>query len=60
MLSGIIGALLAQRVPPFEAAAAAAEWHGRAGRAGTVGLVAGDLPDLLPGVRAALDREVGP
>jgi NAD(P)H-hydrate epimerase len=56
VLSGIVGALLAQRVPPFEAAAAAAEWHGRAGRLGPTGLVAGDLPDLLPRVRAELER----
>src|SRR4051794_306587 len=48
VLSGIVGALLAQRVPPFEAAAAGAWLHGRAARLGPPkGLVAGDLPDLL-------------
>ena len=48
VLSGIIGALLAQRVPPFEAAAAGAWLHGTAARLGPPrGFVAGDLPDLI-------------
>ena len=48
VLSGIIGALLAQRMAPFEAAAAGAWLHGRAARLGPArGFVAGDLPDLL-------------
>lgn len=51
VLAGIIGALLAQQVPPLEAAAAAAWLHGQAARLGpTRGLVAGDLPELLPRV----------
>jgi ADP-dependent NAD(P)H-hydrate dehydratase / NAD(P)H-hydrate epimerase len=51
VLAGIIGALLAPQVPAFEAAAAGAWLHGQAGRRGhTRGLVAGDLPDLLPAV----------
>ena len=46
----MIGALLAQGVPVIRAAAAAAHLHGRAGALGpTVGLIAGDLPDLIPG-----------
>jgi NAD(P)H-hydrate epimerase len=49
VLSGIIGALLAQSVDPLEAAAAGAWLHGRAGAHGPArGLVAGDLVDLLP------------
>jgi NAD(P)H-hydrate repair Nnr-like enzyme with NAD(P)H-hydrate dehydratase domain len=49
VLSGVIGALLARRVPAFEAAAAGAWLHGRAARYGASdGFVAGDLPDLLP------------
>jgi hydroxyethylthiazole kinase-like uncharacterized protein yjeF len=50
VLSGMIGALLAGGADPFEAAAAAAHIHGRAaGRFGAPsGLVAGDLPDLIP------------
>jgi NAD(P)H-hydrate epimerase len=51
VLSGIIGALCASGVPPFEAAAAGAFLHGRAGNLGwRRGLVAGDLPDLVPAV----------
>lgn len=51
VLSGVIGALLAQSVEPFEAAAAGAWIHGRAGRLGPRrGLVAGDLLTLIPQV----------
>lgn len=49
VLSGMIGALLAEGVAPLPAAAAAADVHGRAAALGwRRGLVAGDLPDLLP------------
>lgn len=49
VLAGVVGALLAAQVPAFEAAAAGAWLHGMAGRRGASrGLVAGDLPDLLP------------
>ena len=49
VLAGVIGALLARRVPAFEAAAAGAWLHGQAARHGAAdGFVAGDLPDLLP------------
>jgi NAD(P)H-hydrate epimerase len=49
VLSGIIGALLAQGVDPLEAAASGAWLHARAGTHGPArGLVAGDLVDLLP------------
>ena len=55
VLSGIIGALLAQQVPAFEAAAAGAWIHGTAARRGPLrGLVASDLPNLLPGVLETL------
>jgi NAD(P)H-hydrate epimerase len=55
VLSGIIGALLAQRMAPMEAAAAGAWLHGRAAHYGpSRGLVAGDLPDLLVRVLADL------
>lgn len=51
VLSGIIGAMLAQGLAPFEAAAAGAWIHGRAGRLGPRrGLVAGDLLSLIPQV----------
>jgi NAD(P)H-hydrate epimerase len=49
VLSGIIGAFLARGMPALEAAAAGAFVHGRAGNLGWPdGLVAGDLPDLIP------------
>jgi NAD(P)H-hydrate epimerase len=51
VLSGIIGALLAAGMRPLHAAAAAAWVHGQAGRRGQRhGLVASDLPDLIPAV----------
>jgi ADP-dependent NAD(P)H-hydrate dehydratase / NAD(P)H-hydrate epimerase len=50
VLTGIVAALLARGVLPFDAAAVAAFIHGRAAEeAGTApGLVAGDLVDALP------------
>jgi ADP-dependent NAD(P)H-hydrate dehydratase / NAD(P)H-hydrate epimerase len=55
VLSGIIGALLAQGLPGFAAAAAGAWIHGQAGRLGPArGLVAGDLPALVPRVLESL------
>ena len=55
VLSGIIGAFLARGVPALEAAAAGAFVHGRAGNLGWPdGLVAGDLPDLVPVVLDSL------
>jgi hydroxyethylthiazole kinase-like uncharacterized protein yjeF len=51
VLSGIIGALLAGGMRPLHAAAAGAWVHGQAGRRGQRhGLVASDLPDLIPAV----------
>ncbi|HEX3540436.1 MAG TPA: NAD(P)H-hydrate dehydratase [Acidimicrobiales bacterium] len=48
VLSGVIGAFLAQGVAGPEAAVLAAHVHGRAAGLGrAVGLVAGDLPDLV-------------
>jgi NAD(P)H-hydrate epimerase len=53
VLSGTIGALLARRVDPFDAAAAGAWLHGTAARSGPAeGLVAGDLVELLPDAMA--------
>jgi NAD(P)H-hydrate epimerase len=54
VLTGVIAALLAQGMPPFEAAAAGAWLHGAAAQAFGLGLVAQDLPDLLPRVIQAL------
>jgi hydroxyethylthiazole kinase-like uncharacterized protein yjeF len=50
VLAGFIGGLLAQSVPVFEAACAAAWFHGAAGAAIGPGLIAEDLPEVLPGV----------
>ena len=49
VLAGIIGALLAQGLDAFHAAALGAELHGRAARLGSAnGLLASDICDLLP------------
>lgn len=54
VLGGIILGLLAQGMEPFLAAAAAVWMHGAAARAFGPGLIAEDLPDLLPVVLAHL------
>jgi NAD(P)H-hydrate epimerase len=50
VLSGILLGLLAQGMDPFLAAAAAVWLHGAAAAEFGPGLIADDLPDLLPGV----------
>jgi NAD(P)H-hydrate epimerase len=50
VLSGIVVGLLAQGMEPFLAAAAAVWLHGAAAASFGPGLIAEDLPDLLPGV----------
>ncbi len=55
VLSGIVLGLLAQGMAPFPAAAAAVWLHGAAATAFGPGLLAEDLPDLLPGVWRRLD-----
>jgi len=50
VLSGIILGLLAQGMEPFLAAAASVWLHGAAASAFGPGLLAEDLPDLLPDV----------
>jgi ADP-dependent NAD(P)H-hydrate dehydratase / NAD(P)H-hydrate epimerase len=50
VLAGFVAGLLAQRMPAFEAAAAAVWLHGESGSIAGPGLIAEDLPDALPQV----------
>jgi len=50
VLSGLIAGLIAQGMAPFEASAAAVWMHGDAGRRHGPGLIAEDLPELMPAV----------
>lgn len=53
VLAGVIAGLIGQGMASFEAAAAGAWLHGRAGEAGP-GLIAEDIPENLPAVLNAL------
>lgn len=52
VLAGLIGGLLAQGMPVFEAACAGAWFHAEAAKAFGPGLIAEDLPEMLPQVLA--------
>jgi hydroxyethylthiazole kinase-like uncharacterized protein yjeF len=56
VLAGMIGSLLAQGEPAFSASAAAVWMHADAARRFGRGLIAEDLPDLLPSVLRALEN----
>lgn len=60
VLSGVIAALVAQGLTPFDAAWLGVYWHGLAGemarqRLGSYGALAGDLSDCLPAARQAIE-----
>jgi len=59
VLAGMIGGLLAQRVPAFEAACIGVWMHGEAGSEAGPGLIAEDLPEVLPAVFRRLYDEFG-
>ena len=56
VLAGMIGGMLAQRVPAFEAASIAVWMHGEAARRFGPGLIAEDLADVLPTIFRDLYR----
>jgi ADP-dependent NAD(P)H-hydrate dehydratase / NAD(P)H-hydrate epimerase len=58
VLAGIAAGLLAQGMDGFEAAAAAVWLHGEAGHEAGPGLIAEDLPDVLPKVYRRLCGEL--
>jgi hydroxyethylthiazole kinase-like uncharacterized protein yjeF len=59
VLAGIIGAMLAQGVSVFEAAAIGVWMHGEASAEAGPGLIAEDLPEVLPAVFRRLYDEFG-
>ena len=59
VLAGMIAAMLAQGVAAFEAAAIGVWMHGEAGAEAGPGLIAEDLPEVLPAVFRRLYDEFG-
>ena len=59
VLSGMIAGFLAQGVPAFEAACIGVWMHGEAAREAGPGLIAEDLPEVLPAVFRRLYDEFG-
>jgi len=58
VLAGMIVGLLAQNMPPVEAACAGAWLHGEAGMAAGPGLISEDLPEALPAVYRRLFEQL--
>ena len=59
VLAGFVAGLLAQGMPAFEAASAAAWLHGETGGEAGPGLIADDLPEALPAVYRRLFVDLG-
>jgi hydroxyethylthiazole kinase-like uncharacterized protein yjeF len=59
VLAGMIGGFLAQGAPAFEAASMGAWMHGEAGSEAGPGLIAEDLPEVLPAVFRRLYDDFG-
>jgi ADP-dependent NAD(P)H-hydrate dehydratase / NAD(P)H-hydrate epimerase len=59
VLAGVIAGLFAQGVPAFEAASIGVWMHGEAAREAGPGLIAEDLPEVLPAVFRRLYDEFG-
>jgi hydroxyethylthiazole kinase-like uncharacterized protein yjeF len=59
VLSGMIAGFLAQGVPAFEAACIGVWMHGEAAREAGPGLIAEDLPEVLPAVFRRIYDEFG-
>ncbi len=59
VLAGMIGGLLAQGMPAFEAASAAVWLHGEAGTEAGPGMISEDLPEALPPVMRRLYGDRG-
>ena len=58
VLAGLVAGLMAQGVEAMAAAAMAAWLHGEAGAVAGPGLIAEDLPEVLPRILAALKESV--
>ncbi len=59
VLAGMVAGMLAQGVPAFDAACIAVWMHGEAGNEAGPGLIAEDLPEVLPAVFRRLYDEFG-
>jgi ADP-dependent NAD(P)H-hydrate dehydratase / NAD(P)H-hydrate epimerase len=59
VLAGMAAGCLAQGIPAFEAAAAAVWLHGEAGLAAGPGLIAEDLPEVMPAIYRRLFDQPG-